>query len=247
MPLYAGTMGESTATYPWFASIGTGYSWTNMPGIQNPDPSEWDYASQGYDSSIGNRGFYTFALGKQVHEYIDLSLSYLAHENFNYQQFQSGTSDTPDFTGNQRNRYFTLNNRALLINGFLHPTTSWAQLVNVKFMPYVGAGIGYANNKVNNFYTVGNTVVDGVAVGSTDSIGAPIDKNSLAWEGTLGLNIRPQQSHFSVNTGYRYFDGGKFNGSTSIYTNDSGFVIAPPWSGSVKANQFFIEFQYSLL
>ncbi len=245
LPLYAGTMGELRPVFPWFASIGTGYSWTNKPGIQNPNPSEWDYAAQGYDAPIGNRGFYTFAIGKQFHDYMDVSLSYLVHENFNYQQFQSGTSDTPDFTGNQRNRFFTLNNRALLINGFLHPATFWAQLANIQFMPYVGAGVGYACNKVNNFYTVGNTTVAGVALGSTDSIGDPISKNSFAWQGTLGFNIHPQQSHFSVNTGYRYFDGGNFNGSSNIYTNANGFVTATPWSGSVKANQFFIEFQYS--
>lgn len=246
LPLKAGTMGDTLPAYPWFASIGTGYSWTNLPGIDNPDPAQWDYASQGYDAPIGNRGFYTFAIGKQVHNYVDVSLSYLAHENFNYQQFQSGTSSTPDFTGNQRTRYFTLNNRALLINGFLHPARSWAQFINFELMPYVGAGIGYANNKVDNFYTIGNTTVSGVAIGSTDSIGDPNSKNSFAWQGTIALSIRPQQSHFSLNTGYRYFDGGSFDGATSIYTNANGYVNADPWTGRVKANQVFVELQYTV-
>lgn len=54
IPVYAGTMGEKASDYPWFASIGTGYSWTLMPGIDNPNPSQWDFAAQGYDSSIGD-------------------------------------------------------------------------------------------------------------------------------------------------------------------------------------------------
>ena len=45
LPLHAGTMGEAVSKRPWFASIGTGYSWTNMPGIVNPNTSQWDYAN----------------------------------------------------------------------------------------------------------------------------------------------------------------------------------------------------------
>lgn len=93
-PLYAGVMGEAVEPYPWWGTIGTGYSWTNEPGIVNPNPLTWDAANEGYDSSLGNRGFYTFALGKQVHEYIDVSLSYLVHEQFNYQKFQTSTIKT---------------------------------------------------------------------------------------------------------------------------------------------------------
>lgn len=247
LPLYAGTMGEVDKPHSWFASIGTGYSWTLQPGIDNPNPSEWDFSAQGYDSPIGDRGFYTFAAGRHVQEYLDVSLSYLVHENFNYQKFQTGDSATPDFTGTARNRFFTLNNRSLLVNVFLHPAHYWANFTHFTLTPYVGAGIGYAYNKVNNFYTVATTTVDGTLIGSTDSVGTPIGKNSFACQGTAAINIlSPQQSHFSLNTGYRYYYGGKFNGSSSIYTNANGFVAATPWSGSVQANQFFVEFQYNV-
>lgn len=253
IPIYAGTMGDNTApSYPWFASIGTGYSWTLMPGINNPNQSQWDFATQGYDSAIGDRGFYSFTIGKQVHNYIDLSLMYLAHENFNYQKFQSGSSATPAFTGNQRNRYFNLNNRSLLVNAYIHPASAIADFAHFGFNPYIGAGIGYARNYIDNFYTIGTTAVGGptsgttVNVGSTDSIGSPVGTNSFAWQGTAAVNIASQNSHFSVNTGYRYYYGGKFNGSSNIYTNANGFLSATPWSGSIKANQYFVEFQYKV-
>lgn len=249
LPLHAGVMGSTNSTpsvYPWFASIGTGYSWTQKPGITNPNPAVWDASAQGYNGSLGNRGFYTFAVGKQVYPYFDLSLSYLAHEVFNYQMFQTGTSLTPGFTGSDRTRYFNLANRALLANVVLKPEHHYFNVSTVDFTPFIGAGIGYALNQVNNFYTVGTTTINGVAIGSTDSIGNPATKNAFAWQGSVGFNIRPELSHLSVDLGYRYFDAGNFVGSSMVYSNSSGWVSASPWLGSLIANQAFIEFKYTV-
>ncbi len=69
--------------------------------------------------------------------------------------------------------------------------------------------------------------------------------NSFSWQGSLGLNFRPAQSHLSVDIGYRYFDGGKFEGPSLVYTNSAGWLSAPPWRGRLKANQGFVEFKYS--
>ncbi len=239
-------MGMPVPNNPWFGSIGTGYSWTNLPGINNPNRSQWDDSVLGYNSPIGDRGFITFAVGKQIHQYIDLSLMYMMHEEFNYQKFQFGNSATPDFTGSQRNRFFNLNNKSLLVNAFLHPATAWAHFANISWTPYVGAGIGYAYSSVNNFYTVGTESISGTAVGSSDSIGTPVGTSSFSWQGTAAMNMRLQDSHFSVNTGYRYFDGGRFYGPTIIYTNASSFTTATPWKGKVSANQYFVELNYTV-
>lgn len=246
LPLHAGMMGSDVTPYPWFASIGTGYSWTEKPGIVNPNAAQWDSSVQGYDSSLGNRGFYTFAVGKQVYRHVDLSLSYLANELFNYQMFQSGTSLTPGFTGNDRTRYFNLANRAVLANVILRPEQRYFNVSSIGFTPFLGAGIGYALNQMNNFYTVGTTQVSGVAVGSTDSIGNAVSKNSFAWQGSVGFNIKPELSHLSVDLGYRYYDGGNFSGPSSVYTNSSGWVSSSAWAGTLIANQAFIEFKYTV-
>jgi hypothetical protein len=243
--LFAGTMGDAQ-TNPWFFAIGTGYSWTMMPGIENPNPSVWDASFQGYDNSLGNRGFLTFELGKQVHPLIDVSVMSMMHETFNYQKFQSGSPGTPDFTGAQRNRYFNLNNKSILFNAFLHPESFW-QCHELLYRPYISAGIGYAYSYMNNFYTVGNQV-EGPGlpnVGSTDSIGTPVSTNAFAWQGSAGVSFRTQSSPVSFNTGYRYYNGGQFNGPTSVFTNANGFVNATAWSGILQANQWFVEFQYT--
>lgn len=246
LPLHAGTMGSDMSLYPWFASIGTGYSWTEKPGIVNPNPAQWDASAQGYDGHLGNRGFYTFAVGKQVYRHVDLSVSYLANELFNYQMFQSGTSLTPGFTGNDRTRFFNLANRAVLANVILRPEQRYFNVSSVGFTPFLGAGIGYALNQMNNFYTVGSTTVNGTAIGSTDSVGTPASKNSFAWQGSVGFNIKPELSHLSVDLGYRYFDGGNFSGPSSVYANSSGWISPSTWAGTLIANQAFIEFKYTV-
>lgn len=246
LPLYAGTMGPVATEYSWFGSIGAGYSWTTLPGIDNPNPSEWDNSILGYNGGIGNRGFFTLAFGKQVHEFIDVSAMYMMHEEFNYQRYQFGNSDTPDFTGSQRNRFFNLNNKSVLFNATLHPAHAWKRFANIDWTPYVGAGIGYAYNYVNNFYTVGTESISGSSLGSTDSVGTPVGTSSFAWQGTAAINMRFQDSHFSINTGYRYYDGGKFYGPSIIYTNSGGLGAATPWSGKVQANQYFLELNYSV-
>jgi hypothetical protein len=245
LPLHAGTMAElSSPNDRWFASIGTGYSWTEKPGIFNPDPTGWDPAVEGYDAKLGDRGFYTFAIGMKALEFIDIGFSYLNHELFNYQKFQTGEqTGQASFTGLARTRFFQLDNRAILVNGFLHPATSFTSSgVNIK--PFVSGGLGYARNQVRNFYTVGLATVAGASIGSTSTIGAEANKNSFAWQGSAGLTFSPIQSHLDVNIGYRYFNGGKFNGPSRIFTNAQGFVNTKNWSGQLKAGQIFFELQY---
>lgn len=252
LPLYAGTMSDNIVDNAWFGAIGTGYSWSLLPGINNPNPSEWDASVEGYNSSLGNRGFYTFEAGKQIQQYIDVSLLYLNHETFNYQMFQQGFSDTEGFTGGRRNRYFNLNNRALLVNGSLHSNYNWCNVCTVGLSPFVGAGIGYALNQIDNFYTVGTIIVAGAtpgtntAIGSTSSIGNPVSSNNFAWQASAGLNVKPPISHLSFDIGYRYYDGGNFSTSNTIYADSQGMLSATPWAGKVSTNQLFIDFKYTL-
>lgn len=245
VPVTAGTMGEIVNPFPWFASIGTGYSWTDKSGIANPDPTFWDRANEGYNGDLTDGGFYTFALGKQVHQYIDLSVSYMNNENFNYQFFQTGVSSTPGFTGANRTRFFTLNNKSVLANIILHNDNPFVAPFSINVTPFVSGGIGAGYNKLTDFHTVGTVVLPTAFVGSTTSIGYHTARTSFAWQGSAGINIQPASSHLSANFGYRYFDGGDFEGPSSVYTNSDGWSYGTPWKGSLKANQVFVEFKYT--
>jgi len=246
LPLYAGTTGDDPAQkYPWFASIGRGYSWTILPGIVNPNPAQWDYSTQGYDSSLGNRGFNTFALGKHLYKYVDVSLSYLDNENFFYEKYQTGTSNTDFFTGAIRTRFFQLINRSIIANVTLRPEKNYIKLSSLEFSPFIGAGIGYGQSVMDGFRTQGIINVDGTLLTPTDSTGETTNSNSLAWQGFIGVNVRPSQSHVSIDFGYQYYDGGKFYGPKSIYSNGSGWFPRTPWSGEVLANQLFVSLKYT--
>lgn len=244
-PVTAGTMGEVANPFPWFASIGTGYSWTDKSGVENPDPGFWDRADAGYNGDLTDEGFYTFALGKQVHQYIDLSVSYMNNENFNYQLFQSGVSATPAFSGSNRTRYFTLNNKSVLANIILHNDTPFVTPYSINVTPFLSGGIGAGFNKISDFHTVGTVVLPTASVGSTTTIGNRASHTSFAWQGSAGINIQPTASHLSANIGYRYFDGGDFEGPSWFYTNSVGWNSGAPWKGSLKANQVFVEFKYT--
>lgn len=229
----------------WFAAIGTGYSWTKTPGIVNPNPAQWDFSQQGYDSPLGNRPFYTFEIGKKVHPYFDISINYIYNQQFNYQKFQTGTSATPDFTGNARHRFFNLNNQALFLNAFVHPAEPSFAIANIGVTPFAGLGIGYSRSSMSNFHTVSTVNINGNLIGSTSTIGPDTNSDAFAWQGSVGLNITPDNSPLSVDIGYRYFDGGKFKGPNTVFTG-AIFQDATPWTGHLKANQLFVSLKYTV-
>lgn len=237
---------DDTQKYPWFASIGTGYSWTQLPGIVNPNKAEWDPSFNGYDSELGNRGFYTFAIGKHIYQYIDLSLSYLNNETFNYQLHQTGSEDnTAIHAGRERTRYFNLNNRAVLANVFLRPEKNYFTVSSLGFSPFISAGIGFSQNQMTNFKTYGQVKTPTAVVAPPTDIGNPVSQITFSWQGSVGINVNRLESPLSVDLGYRYYDGGRFKSPTIIYTNTGGFLTVSPWSGQLLANQLFVEFKYT--
>ncbi|MGL6029178.1 MAG: outer membrane protein, partial [Legionella sp.] len=62
----------------------------------------------------------------------------------------------------------------------------------------------------------------------------------------VGINIQPQTSHLSANIGYRYYYGGDFEGPTSTFSAIDGVKPGAPWQGTLKTNQMFVEFKYTV-
>lgn len=245
----SGTMGPVEESYPYFFEIGAGYSWSGKAGIQT-NSNAWDPATQGYNSDLGESSFYFFEVGKTVHPFVDISLSYINHDEFSYQKYQSAPQPTPlpqGFTGNSRTRHFQLDNKAVLINAILHPVYNMASFYGVHFNPFVSGGIGMGYNRVKDFHTVG--LVNPPGVGSVTSIGDDSSKTSFAWQGSLGVNLKPDNSNFSMDLGYRYFSGGKFEAPGTIVsntaTNPGQIITTNGWTGKLKTNEMFVGFKYS--
>ena len=235
--LYAASMGITDLGNPWYGSIGA--------GLNNTSPNGWEMPAEGYNSGLANRGFYTFEIGKQVQHYVDVSLMYLNHETFNYQMYQQRIANTGKLPSNSSNHNINLNNRALLVSGFLHPDHDWYKISTVSLSPFIGGGVGYALNQIDNFYPAGSAPVNRAAIGS----GSAQSTNSFAWQASAGLSIHPV-THLSLDVGYRYYDGGTFDTSNPTFSNtnthSSSLGLTTPWAGHLSTNQLFVDFKYRM-
>lgn len=214
---------------PWYGSIGT--------GLNRNKAQDWDAPFQETfnSTSLANRGFYTFEIGKQVQHYVDVSLMYLNHATFNYQMEPSTLSN------NQQNRSVNLNNQAVLVSGFLHPDHDWYKISTVSLSPFIGGGVGYALNQIDNFYPNGNPSV-------SSNPANPITVNSFAWQASAGLSIHPV-THLSLDVGYRYYDGGSLdaNSNTLFRPNPANsFGLTSLGAGHLSTNQLFVDFKYKM-
>lgn len=236
--LYAASMGLEDLANPWYGSVGT--------GINNANPSEWDTPAEAYNKNKTNRGFYTFEIGKQVQHYVDVSLMYLNHETFNYQMYQQRIASSHKLENTEQTKPFNLNNRALLVSGFLHPDHNWYKISTVGLSPFIGGGIGYALNQIDNFYSTSGKGLNKAAVHSNSSMVNQVNINSFAWQASAGLSIHPI-THLSLDVGYRYYDGGNLETANNV-TNSSpaNNNLITPWSGHLSMNQLFVDFKYKM-
>ncbi|HCA89930.1 MAG: hypothetical protein CMF38_07780 [Legionellaceae bacterium] len=246
---FAGTMGEPVAELPYFAKIGAGYAWSNQADVRPNSPS-WDPAIQGYNADLGQSTFYFLEMGKTIHPFVDVSLSYINHDEFDYQKYQTTPTPvplTPGFTGNSRTRFFDVNNQSILFNINLHAPQSYTALMGFEISPFIEGGIGYAHNEVKNFHTVGLVFPPGG--GSTTSIGKDTHQSSFAAQGSAGINLHPENTRFSMDIGYRYYYGGKFHAPATVLSNTASnpgqFVTATAaWDGKVRANEAYIALKF---
>ncbi|WP_133130564.1 outer membrane protein [Legionella yabuuchiae] len=240
LSLFAGTVGSEIPSNSWFGEVGTKYSWAVKPGGDS-NPSYWSTANEKNSNTLSDGGFYSFAVGKQIHRYFDISLNYLNNEAYNYLVDQSYSSATAS-TSNARHRYFNLNNHAILLNAFLHPSERYFTVTSVSLTPFIGAGIGYARNNLTDSYAA---KTPSYRDATTSSTSPDLNKNAFAWQGSLGLNVNPALDHLSFDIGYRYFDGGKFDGPSTMSGITTSYQDSSAWTGRLKANQLFVNFKYT--
>lgn len=254
----------SLSTNPWFVLLGTGYAWSKKAGISNPNPARWDASAQGYDAKLGNSAFASLGVGKQLCRYLNIDLTYTNYVNdFDYQKFQTTPPNTipstPNFTGNARTRFFELDNQSLLVNATFHPGADQFALKLDRFsiFPFVDVGVGIGFNRVSDFHTIGYVQIPNsgpipptaFGIGSNTSIGtSDTTKSSFAWQGSVGLSVQPVSSYLILDVGYRYYDGGKFEGPDALVANTLGRQGSEgnttPWEGRLKTDQVFINVRF---
>lgn len=230
----------------WYGVVGAGYAWSMNADIDNPDPAFWDFANEGYDTDLEDSPFFYIGFGRQFCGF-EFDVTYAYYETFHYQKFQTGASATPGFTGGARTRFFDLNHQNVLFSVGYTPTWDclcW-NFCNLRIRPHIGAGIGVGINHVDNFHTVGFTLIDeDEGVGSTTSIGDRTTTTSFAWRVLAALRFSLPCA-LSMDIGYRYYDGGCFDGPSRIVSNtidfEGGFSSGRPWEGRLRTNEVFLD------
>ncbi len=249
---FAGQDGCFQTCDNWYGLVGAGYAFSRKAGIDVG--SDWDPSDQGYDAKFTNSPFFFIGFGRTFCSWIDFDVTYSYYQPLHYQKYQTTTAPAtppPGFAGPARTRFFDLDHQNLMFDLTLD-TTSWfcfGDCWGLNIRPIVGGGIGVGINTVSNFHTVGFEGDGGTTVGSTTSIGDPRRTTAFAWQVLAALrfgvcNCCP----FSFDIGYRYYNGGRFNGPTSVVSNTATFagsqIPVSAWKGKFKANEVYFALNY---
>jgi len=232
-----------------FVTVGGGYSWS-IPADISANPAYWDVASQGYDHDVDNSELYTFGLGYHTPSIFSFLLEVGYRPNYKYERYQtSSASNTPEFTP-IKTRHFELSSSTYTFNAFLNKAGNyacWSFRNCLTVSPYVGGGLGVSYNTLYNFHSV--LPLDSEGVQEVKSIMNDWQKTSFAGQVMIGLTTKIN-SRLSIDFGYRWFYGGKFESNDYLSSSSQNPIVYPqkiaPWKGKLRANELYVNFNYSL-
>lgn len=220
--------------------------------IFNPSASGWD---NNLKQSLG----YGILAGYNLTDIFALELAYNNRPSFKYEKFQHSTN--ANSTVQNRTRYFDLQSNTIMLNGVVHLASVFDALKafrdSSRLSPFINLGLGFAENKVTNFYTFVNSGTSNIDGQSTKGaiVSKMADKNiyKLAAQAGLGLNY-DITTRWAMKAGYRFIYGGKF--TTQDYIQDDPDVLHSslpgsgnavyPWTGTLKVNEVYLGLTYSL-
>jgi hypothetical protein len=228
----------------WYGKFQVGYAYSYTSYLFNPDPAIWDVALEGYAASLGGAPYVLAGLGGNVLRYLDIDVSCTYYQNFHYQKHQTGNNTTQNFSGQLRNRFFSLTHQNVIFSATFSPKEQlYISLLELETTFFAGMGIGCGFSRVFPFYTVGYNN----GVGSVANAGLKRESTSFAWQGSCGLRIHPKDSCCSLDLGYMFYDGGPFKVSEELSVNDKSLEgdldKVRPLRGYLKTNQITISFQ----
>lgn len=184
------------------------------------------YTSVNKKSSSGDSAFFVGAgIGYQFNSFLRFDATI---------ERRSGTLHGSDalsyvnggITTNQTNNHsVNMTSYVGLLNGYIDLGT-WNCLT-----PYVGAGIGFANNRFANYTDNGIQQVGAGAPGTSFAYAAPASKTNLAWALMAGVayDVNP---NLKLELGYRYLNMG--DGPVMALAGANGVLANPSYSVGYK-------------
>ncbi len=107
------------------------------------------------------------------------------------------------------------------------------------FKPYVGAGLGFAHNKLDDLDVTDNTAPAGFGRFTLDGA----RKSSFAWQVMAGTGIAVSEN-VTVDIGYRYVDAGSVKSGTTLTSSLFGSIAVDPRSADLRTHEVTLGLRY---
>jgi opacity protein-like surface antigen len=210
-----------------------GYSWSNDPDVKwtvtdpNPGPTQWQFVTERVtnvqieNTWFGETGFGCGSGPRGIRG--ELVYGYHGKRNIDGEPGPWNPATTP---ATADPLHTSVTTHTLMFNGY-YDLGKWDRVV-----PYVGAGVGFAYNKMDEVYFTGNPALVNRIEGD--------DKWSLAWSLMAGIGWQISERAM-LDFGYRYLDMGK---ATSGRIDTAGFTNPPVRIDDLTAHEFKIGLRY---
>lgn len=219
-------LGAQTANAQMYWRIDAGYSMAQDAGIKDKTFSATDGIicgdpgcnTGGELNDVGQSPVLQVGVGWRINPNFRTDVTFGYRPGFSIDDDDAVPSH---FTGD-------ITSMALMLNGYYDFSASWGK-------PYVGAGIGWASNKLDN-------VVNTFPGGSITAQGRTW--TGFAWSLMAGIGF-PMGGNMMLDVGYRYIDLGKIESGSGTAT-DSTFGPFPysGLSGNLRAHELMVGLRF---
>ena len=212
----------------WYlrGDVGLGVNATKPSLAVSPDPLPGGYSAAAtndfYNPTISASGIFDVGFGYQFNNWFRADITEEFRGGANFQTLEVLNDIGPPVVQYADFYRANLSSYVTMVNGYADLGT-WSGIT-----PYVGAGAGFAYNKLSGFTDTGTayTSTDGtiVPVGGYSNDGG---KWNFAWGLMAGLSFDVTQN-LKLDLGYRYLDYGKFTSGSShcLSATTAGFVCS---------------------
>ena len=227
----------------FYFKVGSGVSISQTAQISAP-PAVWNPALEGYNSRLGDKAISDLGVGCQLMHFLDMEVNISTRSTFKYRKFQ-----TPVAGGASYTREFDLNVTPILFSvnllGRDIQCLNW-DLDCGQIYPIIGAGVGVSNLSITNFRTTGLPPSGGSApFASFSNENQYTNRHNFTYALLIGFEYN-YNDRWTIATGYRWLDAGKFKGPRFIRVSDGSAVDigGEEWKMRFKSNEWFIEVKF---
>lgn len=208
----------------WYLRGDVGITSPRATNITNPLDTTLNVSGPNYiGTGLSGAGSFDVGVGYAFNNWFraDLTAEYRNVSTLNgsvYGQFSAFGAPFSDVD----NYRADLSSFVFLANAYVDLGTWWC------ITPFIGAGVGVAENHLANFRDDGLTTFNGLTAGT--QFASTGDKTSLAWAVHAGLAYHVNNS-FTVELAYRYLDlGSAVTGSTNFAFSSPGVLGTHAWT-----------------